>query len=81
MLKPLFVSLTLSAMAVPAMAQDVKQEVEKVRAAYETCVGKHDPACVAALYTKDGVQINPGGTFSDLKKTTRTISRAATTVS
>ena len=69
MLRPIFLSLMLSAVAVPAMALDVKQEVEKVRAAYQECVGKHDAACVAALYSKDGVQINPGGTFSDLKKT------------
>jgi ketosteroid isomerase-like protein len=69
MLRPLFLSLMLTAVAAPAMAQDVKQEIDKVRLAYETCVGKHDAACVAALYTKDGVQINPGGVFSDLKKT------------
>jgi ketosteroid isomerase-like protein len=69
MLRPLFLSLILSALAVPAMAQDMKQELEKVRAAYQECVGKHDAACVASLYSKDGVQINPGGTFSDLKKT------------
>ena len=69
MLRPIFLSLMLSAVAVPAMAQDIKQEVEKVRAAYQECVGKHDAACVAALYSKDGVQINPGGIFSDLKKT------------
>ena len=69
MLKPLFASLMLSAMAVPAMAADIKQEVEKVAADYAACVSKQDPACVAALYTKDGVQINPGGVKTDLKAT------------
>jgi ketosteroid isomerase-like protein len=67
MLRPLFLSLMLSALAVPAMAQDAKQDAEKVGAAYQECVGKHDAACVASLYSKDGVQINPGGVFSDLK--------------
>lgn len=70
MLKALFVTTSLVALALvtPVRAQDIKQEVEKVRAAYQDCVGKHDAACVASLYSKDGVQINPGGTFSDLKK-------------
>ncbi len=35
--------------------------------AYADCIAKRDAACVASLYTKDGVQINPGGVFSDLK--------------
>ena len=67
MLRPLFLSLMLPVFAVPAMAQDVKQEVEKVGTAYQECMGKHDAACVASLYSKDGVQINPGGVFSDIK--------------
>lgn len=29
---------------------------------------KPSAACVASLYSKDGVQINPGGTFSDIRK-------------
>jgi ketosteroid isomerase-like protein len=64
MLRPLFLSLMLPALAVPAMAQDA---AEKVGAAYQECVNKHDAACVASLYSKDGVQINPGGVFSDIK--------------
>jgi uncharacterized protein (TIGR02246 family) len=67
MLRPLFISLMLPVFAVPAMAQDVKQEVEKVGTAYQECMGKHDAACVASLYSKDGVQINPNGVFSDIK--------------
>jgi ketosteroid isomerase-like protein len=67
MLRPLFLSLILPALAVPAMAQDAKQDAEKVGGAYQECVNKHDAACVASLYSKDGVQINPGGVFSDIK--------------
>jgi ketosteroid isomerase-like protein len=67
MLRPLFLSLMLSASAFPVMAQDAKQDVEKLAASYQQCVGKHDAACVAALYSKDGVQINPGGVFPDVK--------------
>jgi ketosteroid isomerase-like protein len=71
MLKAMFVtaSLVTLALAAPARAQDVKQEAEKLATAYEECVAKHDAACVASLYSKDGVQINPGGVFSDIKAT------------
>ena len=70
MLKALCITTSLAAIALvaPVRAQDIKQELQKVLAAYQECVGKHDAACVASLYSKDGVQINPGGTFSDLKK-------------
>ena len=69
MLKALFVptSLAVLALAAPAQAQDVKRDAEKLAPAYQECVNKHDAACVAALYSKDGVQINPGGVFSDIK--------------
>lgn len=39
----------------------MKQEVSKIASAYMDCFGKQDPACVAGLYTKDGVFINPAG--------------------
>ncbi len=45
----------------PASADDMKQEVSKIASAYMDCFSKQDPACVAALYTKDGVFINPAG--------------------
>jgi uncharacterized protein (TIGR02246 family) len=45
----------------PASADDLKQEFSKIGAAYMDCFSKQDPACVAALYTKDGVFINPAG--------------------
>ena len=70
MLKALLITTSLTALAVatPVRAQDVKQEVEKVRATYQECVSKHDAACVASLYSKDGVQINWAGTFPDVRK-------------
>ena len=45
----------------PASADDFKQEVSKMVLSYIDCYTKQDPACVAALYTKDGVFINPAG--------------------
>jgi ketosteroid isomerase-like protein len=34
------------------------------------CVAKHDAACVASLYSKDGIQVNPiGAVKADLKAT------------
>ena len=47
--------------SVPAKAEDFKQEVAKMVLSYVDCYAKQDPACVAALYTKDGVFINPAG--------------------
>jgi len=70
MLRPLVLSLMVSAVAVPAMAQDIKPEVEKIGAAYADCVAKHDGACVASLYSKDGIQVNVVGEVkTDLKAT------------
>jgi uncharacterized protein (TIGR02246 family) len=70
MLRPLVLSLMVSAMAIPAMAQDVKPDVEKIGAAYTDCIAKHDAACVASLYSKDGIQVNPVGEVkTDIKAT------------
>ncbi|WP_439370891.1 YybH family protein [Bradyrhizobium sp. DASA03120] len=44
-----------------AFADDFKQEASKIAQTYEGCYTKQDAACVAALYTKDGVFINPMG--------------------
>jgi ketosteroid isomerase-like protein len=70
MLKTLFMTTSLAALvaATPVRAQDAK-DAEKLAPAYQECVNKHDAACVASLYSKDGVQINPGGVFSDIKAT------------
>jgi uncharacterized protein (TIGR02246 family) len=47
--------------AAPAAAEDMKQEVTKLAAAYMDCFSKQDAACIAALYTKDGFLVNPAG--------------------
>ena len=47
--------------AAPATAEDMKQEVTKLAAAYMDCFNKQDAACIAALYTKDGFLVNPAG--------------------
>ncbi|OKO70105.1 hypothetical protein AC628_31530 [Bradyrhizobium sp. NAS96.2] len=52
----------------PVRAQDLKSEVEKIGAAYTDCIAKHDGACVASLYSKDGIQVNVVGVVeTDLK--------------
>lgn len=66
MLRILVVSILLSSAAIPALADDPKQEVEKLGAAYAENVAKKDPAGVAALYSKDGVIINSSGVHSDI---------------
>jgi uncharacterized protein (TIGR02246 family) len=45
----------------PAVADDFKQEASKLVEAYKACYTKQDAACVAALYTKDGIWVNPDG--------------------
>ena len=71
MFRSLWLSLMLSAaIAVPAMAADVKQEVEKIGAAYTEAIAKHDAAAVAALYVKDPIWISPAGEAkADVKAT------------
>jgi uncharacterized protein (TIGR02246 family) len=49
------------ALSAPASADDMKQEVSKIASAYMDCFSKQDPACIAALYTKDGFIVNPAG--------------------
>ena len=49
--------LCLTKRAAPAVAEDARK----------AALNKHDPACVASLYSKDGVQVNPGGVFPDIK--------------
>src|ERR1700750_627668 len=70
MLRSLALSFLVSVSAIPAMAQDIKQEVEKIGAAYTDAVAKHDAAAVQALYSKDGIQVNVVGEVkTDLKAT------------
>ena len=59
--------------SVPASADDIKQEVSKIASAYMDCFSKQDPACIAALYTKDGFLIRPGSTR--FRSTTAMLSR------
>jgi uncharacterized protein (TIGR02246 family) len=44
-----------------ASAEDFKEEANKIASAYRDCYTKQDPACIAALYTKDGFLVNPAG--------------------
>ena len=70
MLKALLITTSLATIALvaPVRAQDIKSEVEKISAAYTDCIAKRDAACVASLYSKDGVQVNPVGEVkTDLK--------------
>jgi uncharacterized protein (TIGR02246 family) len=45
----------------PAVADDFKQEASKILESYKACYTKQDAACVAALYTKDGIWVNSDG--------------------
>jgi ketosteroid isomerase-like protein len=72
MLKALMIttSLAVLATATAVRAEDFKSEAEKMATAYTACIAKHDAACVASLYSKDGVQINPvGAVKTDIKAT------------
>jgi uncharacterized protein (TIGR02246 family) len=51
----------LIGVAAPASAQDVRQQLEKVVAAYMDAENKEDAAAVAAMYTKDGEAVSPFG--------------------
>jgi uncharacterized protein (TIGR02246 family) len=53
--------VALMGLAAPASAQDVRQQLEKVVAAYTDAENKLDAAAVAALYTKDGEAVSPFG--------------------
>ncbi|WP_247294787.1 hypothetical protein [Bradyrhizobium sp. 87] len=76
--RSLLLALCSSAfISAPALADEVKQEAEKLAVAYTDCVAKKDAACVAALYTKDGVQINRAVCFPISRPYTKTTSRTA----
>lgn len=70
MLKALLITTSLAAIALaaPLRAEEFKSEAENMATAYTDCIAKHDAACVASLYSKDGVQINPvGAVVTDIK--------------
>jgi uncharacterized protein (TIGR02246 family) len=45
----------------PVAADDFKQEVGKLLESYAGCYAKQDAACIAALYTKDGMWVSSDG--------------------
>ena len=62
MKRPFLLALCIPFMCTaPASADDFKQEVSKIVLSYIDCYTKQDPACIAALFTKDGIFINPAG--------------------
>jgi ketosteroid isomerase-like protein len=72
MLRALIITTSLATIVLtaPLRAEDFKSEAEKMATAYTACIAKHDAACVASLYSKDGVQINPiGAVKTDIKAT------------
>ena len=59
----------LSVLVNPVFAADdqsSKQDVEKIAAAYKENFEKQNASGVAALFTRDGVLVNPTGAHSDL---------------
>jgi ketosteroid isomerase-like protein len=70
MFRSFCLALMVSAMAVPAVAADLRQEADKIGAAYAEAVAKHDAAAIAALYTKDPIWVGPSGQIkTDVKAT------------
>jgi hypothetical protein len=58
----------VAAFSVPAAADDLKQEVEKIAAAYAENFNKQDAARIAALYATGGVHVNPMGPRTDIEE-------------
>jgi uncharacterized protein (TIGR02246 family) len=54
---------------VSASAADLKQEVDKLGAAYAEAVNKQDGAAIATLFAKNGVLVNATGPHSDIAQT------------
>jgi len=61
-------TIFLSPAAAVAADTTVKQEVEKLAAAYADNFNKHDAAAIAALYANGGIFINPTGQHTDIEK-------------
>jgi ketosteroid isomerase-like protein len=47
---------------------DIKQELEKIAAAYVDSFNRQDAAGVAALYADGGMHINPAGPRTDIEQ-------------
>lgn len=60
----------MAAFSVPAVAadadQNLKQEVEKIGAAYAESFNKQDGAGIAALFATGGMHVNPAGPRTDI---------------
>jgi ketosteroid isomerase-like protein len=55
---------------IPAAKADdaaLKKQLEQLSADYMACYNKHDPACIAALYTPDGFLVNPMGSYKPVE--------------
>jgi uncharacterized protein (TIGR02246 family) len=59
----------IAVLSVPASAADLKQEVDKIGAAYVEAVNKQDGAAIAALFAKDGVLVNSTGPHAEIQQT------------
>jgi uncharacterized protein (TIGR02246 family) len=60
---PYVLGFLLAALSVPAVAADLKQEVDELSSAYVASFNKQDGDGIAALFASDGIFVNPTGTF------------------
>jgi ketosteroid isomerase-like protein len=64
--------LLITALVTPSFAADgdekIKQEIEKLAAAFAAGYDKQDSAGIAALFVSGGVLINPGSVHTDIAK-------------
>lgn len=60
-----FIAFTTQAMASDT-DPNLKQEVEKIGAAYAESFNKHDAAGIAALFATGGMHVNPAGPRTDI---------------
>lgn len=67
---PFVLCVSILAFSAPAAAaeadQNLKQEVEKIAAAYAESFNKHDSAGIAAQFASGGVHVNPAGPRTDI---------------
>lgn len=63
---PFVFCFLVAAFAGPAAAEDLKQEVEKICAAYAENFNKQNPAGIAALFANGGVLVTNTGPHTDI---------------
>jgi uncharacterized protein (TIGR02246 family) len=66
---PYVLGCLVAALSMSASAADLKQEVDKLTAAYAEAVSKQDGAGIARLFSKDGVLVNSTGPHTDIAQT------------